>query len=56
LRHERLAVPRRLAVNGDELGPIRPSRRHPAFQAALEEARINPIEQDAQPALAGNAW
>ena len=45
----------RLAVDGDELGPIRPCRRHPAFEAVLEQDRIDPIEQDAQPAFAGNA-
>jgi hypothetical protein len=50
-----MAAPRGLSVDGDELGPIRPHRCNPALEAALEQARIHPIEQNTQPALAGDA-
>ena len=50
-----VGAPGRFAINSDELRPIRPRRRHPALEAALEQNRINSIEQNAQPALAGNA-
>jgi hypothetical protein len=46
---------RRLAVEGDELVPPRPLRCHPALEAAPEQDRIDPIDESAQPAFAGNA-
>ncbi len=50
-----MGAPGGLAVDGDELGPIRPHRGHPALEAALEQERIDPVDEDAQPPLAGNA-
>lgn len=46
---------RRLAVDGDEVVPIGPQRRHPALEAAPEQERIDPVDQAAQPALAWDA-
>ena len=48
-------APRGLAVDGDEVGTVRPHLGHPALEATLEQDRIDPVEQDAQPALAGDA-
>ncbi len=46
---------RGLAVDGDELVPTRPQRRDPALETTPEGQGIDPIDQCAQPALAGNA-
>jgi hypothetical protein len=48
-------APRGLAVDGDEVGAVRPHLGHPALEAALEQDRVDPVEQDAQPPLARNA-
>ena len=45
---------RRLAVDRNELMPVRPQRRHPILKAAPEQDRIDPIDEAAHPALAGN--
>jgi len=50
-----VGAPGRLAVDGDEFRPVRPRRRHPTLEAALEQDGINPVEKNAQPALAGHA-
>src|SRR3984893_13801354 len=49
-----VGAPRGLAVDGDEVVPVRPQRRHPTCKAASEQDRIDPIDQLAQPALARN--
>ena len=50
-----VGAPRRLAVDSDEVVPVRPQRRHPAVEAASEQDRIDPIDEHAHPALARNA-
>ena len=50
-----VGAPGRLAVDGDEFRPVRPRRRHPTLEAALEQDGIDPVEKNAQPALAGYA-
>ena len=46
---------RRLLVNGNELVPVGPQHRHPLLEAAPEQSRVDPVDQDAQPELARNA-
>ena len=46
---------RGLAVDGDEVVPARPQRRDPAVETAPEQDRIDPVDQVAQPAFAGNS-
>jgi len=50
-----VGAPRCLAVDGDEVVPVRPQRRDPAVEAAAEQHRVDPVDQGAQPALAGDA-
>jgi hypothetical protein len=44
-----------LAVDGDEFVPVRPDLRGPAIEAVAEQERVDPVDEGAQPALAGNA-
>src|SRR5216110_1923551 len=46
---------RRFAVDGDELVPVRPQRRNPAVETAAEQDRVDPVDEGAHPALAGDA-
>ena len=46
-----VAAARRLAVDGDEAGLLRPALAHPGG----EEPRVDPVHQDGEPALAGDA-
>ena len=50
-----MGAPRRLAVDGDEIVPVRPEGRDPAIETAPEQHRIDPVDERTQPALAGNA-
>ena len=50
-----LGAPRRLAVDGDEVVPIRPQRRYPTLETASEQDRIDPVDEFAQPTLTRNA-
>src|SRR6266853_4809154 len=58
-RLETLAVvvgpARRLAIDGNEIVPMRPECRNPIPETAPKQDRINPVEEAAQPALTGNA-
>ena len=49
-----MAAPRCLAVDGDQFGPIRPARAHPACEAGRKQRRIDPIHHDRQPAPTRN--
>jgi hypothetical protein len=49
-----MGAARRLAVDGDELVPVRPDGSHPALEAASEQGRIDAVHQVAQPARAGD--
>src|SRR5215468_723098 len=50
-----VGAPCGLAVDGDEVVPVRPQRRHPTRKAASEQDRIDPVDEFAQPALSRNA-
>jgi len=50
-----VGAPCGLAVDGDEVVPVRPQRRHPTRKAAPEKDRIDPIAEFAQPTLTRNA-
>jgi hypothetical protein len=38
-----VATPRRLAVDSDEVVPVRPQRRNPAFEAASRSTRLTSL-------------
>jgi len=50
-----VGAPCGLAVDGDEVVPVRPQRRHPTRKAACEQDRIDPIDELAHPTLTRNA-
>jgi hypothetical protein len=50
-----MAAPRRLAIDRDEVGSIRPHLPHPRRKAGGEQPGIDPVHQQGQPAAAGNA-
>jgi hypothetical protein len=46
---------RGLAVDGDELRPVRPCLPHPCAEGRRKQDRIDPVHQQRQPAAGGNA-
>jgi len=44
-----------LAVDRDQIVPLRLQRLDPAFEAALEQDRIDAVDRRPQPARAGNS-
>src|SRR5208283_5833799 len=46
---------RGFAVDRDELVPVRPERGDPAVETAAEQDRVDPVDEGAHPALAGDA-
>src|SRR3954447_23495702 len=50
-----MAAPRGLAVDGDQLGRVRPSLAHPTHEAGREHLRIHAVHQRAQPIRTGDA-
>src|SRR5258706_12391220 len=50
-----VGAPCGLAIDGDDVVPVRPPRRPPTRKAASEHNRIAPIDEFAQPALTRNA-
>ena len=45
-----MAAARGLAVDGDQVGPIRPDLADPGAEAGREQARIDPVHQQREPA------
>jgi hypothetical protein len=50
-----MTAPRRLAVDGDEVGPVGPHLPHPCREAGGEQPGVDPVHQQGQPAAPGNA-
>src|SRR3954452_8915775 len=50
-----MAAPGGLAVDGDQLGRVRPSLADPTHEAGREHLRIHAVHQRAQPIRAGDA-
>ena len=50
-----MAAARGLAVDGDEIRPVRPCLAHPGGEGGRKQRRIDPVHQQRQPAAAGNA-
>ena len=50
-----VAAPRGLAVDRHEIDAVRPAFPHPVREGGGEEAGIDPVHQDGEPALARHA-
>jgi hypothetical protein len=46
-----MTAARGLAVDGDQIGPLRPDLPDPGGEAGREQARIDPVHQQRQPAV-----